>query len=102
MAFLAGTGFATKYGESVYGTSATAIPEQSWGVTTQSEEAIYLHLIEPLEGCPMIQLPVEGKVKSVVALEDGTPLKYKVSEGKLNITLPKTPDSIDYVIKVIQ
>ena len=91
-----------KYGESVYGTSATAVPEQSWGVTTQSEEALYLHLIEPLEGCPVIQVPVEGKVKSVVALEDGTPLKYKVSEGKLNITLPQTPDSIDYIIKVIQ
>jgi hypothetical protein len=50
----------------------------------------------------VIQVPVEGKVKSVVALEDGTPLKYKVSEGKLNITLPQTSNSIDYVIKVIQ
>ena len=43
---------------------------------------------------------VEGKVRSVVALEDGVSLKYKVSDGKLNITLPKTPDSTDYIIKV--
>lgn len=90
----------SKYGESVYGTSATAIPEQSWGVTTKNGNALYLHLIEPLEGCPVISVPVEGKVKSVLAMEDGAPLKYKVSDGKLNITLPKTPDSIDYIIKV--
>jgi alpha-L-fucosidase len=91
-----------KYGESVYATSATEIPEQSWGVTTKTEDALYLHLIEPLEGCPVIQVPVEGKVKSVVALEDGSALKFKVSDGKLNITLPKTPDCADYIIKVIQ
>ena len=90
----------SKYGESVYGTSATATPEQSWGVTTKNGNVLYLHLIEPLEGCPVIQVPVEGKVKSVLAMEDGAPLKYKVSDGKLNITLPKTPDSTDYIIKV--
>ena len=98
---LAGIGeWMSKYGESVYGTSATSIPEQSWGVTTKKDNVLYLHLIEPLEGCPVIQVPVDGKVKSVVALEDGVSLKYKVSDGKLNITLPKTPDSIDYIIKV--
>jgi alpha-L-fucosidase len=92
----------SKYGESVYGTSATNIPEQSWGVTTRRGNELYLHLIEPLEGCPVIQVPIEGKVKSVVALEDGAALKYKVSDGKLDITLPKAPDCADYVIKILQ
>lgn len=89
-----------KYGESIYGTSATNIPEQSWGVTTKKDNVLYLHLIEPLVGCPVIQVPVEGKVKSVVAMEDGSELKYKVKGEKLDITLPKTPDSADYIIKV--
>lgn len=89
-----------KYGESIYGTSATNIPEQSWGVTTKKDNVLYLHLIEPLVGCPVIQVPVEGKVKSVVAMEDASELKYKVKDGKLDITLPKTPDSADYIIKV--
>ena len=69
-------------------------------MTTKNGNALYLHLIEPLEGCPVIRVPVEGKVKSVLAMVDGVSLKYKVSDGKLNITLPKTPDSIDYIIKV--
>lgn len=92
------------YGESVYGTGATGIPEQSWGVTTRNDDNIYLHLIEPLEGVESIYLPLgptgKSKVKSVKAMKDGTPLKYKVTDGKLVITLAEVPSDIDYVIKV--
>lgn len=98
---LAGIGeWMSKYGESVYGTRQTGIAEQAWGVTTRKGNTIYMHLIENLAGCPVVSLPVEGKVKSVIAMEDGTPLKYKVSDGVLSITLPKTPECIDYVIAV--
>ncbi len=98
---LAGIGeWMSRYGESVYGTSATSIPEQCWGVTTKKDDVIYLHLISSLEGCHVISVPVEGKVKSVIALEDGASLKYKVSDGRLYITLPDIPSCIDYVIKV--
>lgn len=94
----------TVYGESVYGTGATGIPEQSWGVTTRNGDCLYLHLIEPLEGVESIYLPLDAagksKVKSVKAMKDGTPLKYKVSDGRLVITLSEVPSDIDYVIKV--
>ncbi len=94
----------TVYGESVYGTGATGIPEQSWGVTTRNDDCIYLHLIEPLEGVESIYLPLgptgKSKVKSVKAMKDGTPLKYKVTDGRLVITLSEVPSDIDYVIKV--
>lgn len=92
------------YGESVYGTAATGIPEQSWGVTTRSDDCIYLHLIEPLEGVESICLPLgptgKSKVKSVKAMKDGTPLKYKVSDGRLVITLAEVPEEADYVVEV--
>ena len=89
-----------RYGESVYATDATGIPEQSWGVTTRRGNTIYMHLIEPLEGCPVVHLPVEGKVKSVTALKDGSALKYRVENGGVSITLKETPSDIDYVIAV--
>lgn len=99
---LAGIGeWMEKYGESVYETDATEIPEQSWGVTTQKGDVLYMHLIEPLEGCPVVQVPVSRKVKSVTALEDGSSLQYKVSDGKLSVTLKETPKAADYVIKVV-
>lgn len=89
-----------RYGESVYATDATGIPEQSWGVTTRRGNTIYMHLIEPLEGCPVVHLPVEGKVKSVTAFKDGSALKYRVENGGVSITLKETPSDIDYVIAV--
>ncbi len=105
---LAGIGEWMKvYGESVYGTGATGIPQQSWGVTTCRDSRLYLHLIEPLEGVEVISLPLDAvvkagktKVRSVKAMKDGTPLEYKVAGNRLVITLDETPTDIDYVIEV--
>lgn len=89
-----------RYGESVYATDATGIPEQSWGVTTRRGNTIYMHLIEPLEGCPVVHLPIEGKIKSVTALKDGSALKFRAENGGVSVTLKETPSDIDYVIAV--
>ena len=98
---LAGIGrWMGQFGESVYGTDASGIPEQSWGVTTRKGNLIYMHLIEPLEGVGSVTLPVGTKVRSVKAMKDGASLKYKVSDGKLFVELDKTPADVDYVIEV--
>lgn len=102
---LAGIGeWMNVYGASVYGTSATGIPEQSWGVTTRNDSSLFLHLIEPLEGVEAISVPLDPsrkKVKSVKAMKDGAPLKHRISDGKLVITLDEVPADIDYVIEVV-
>ena len=99
---LAGIGeWMEKYGDSVYCTDASGIPEQSWGVTTKRDGVLYLHLIEPLEGVGEITLPLEGKVKSVTAMKDGATLKHKMSDGKLRVTLDEAPADADYVIEVV-
>jgi len=98
---LAGIGrWMGQFGESVYGTDASGIPEQSWGVTTRKGNVIYMHLIEPLEGVGSVTLPVGTKVRSVKVMKDGASLKYKVSDGKLFVELDKTPADVDYVIEV--
>ena len=98
---LAGIGrWMGQFGESVYGTDASGIPEQSWGVTTRKGNLIYMHLIEPLEGVGSVTLPVGTKVRAVKAMKDGASLKYKVSDGKLFVELDKTPADVDYVIEV--
>ena len=97
-------GWMNVYGASVYGTSATGIPEQSWGVTTRNDSSLFLHLIEPLEGVEAISVPLDPsrkKVKSVKAMKDGAPLKHRISDGKLVITLDGVPADIDYVIEVV-
>ena len=94
-------GWMKQYGESVYGTEATGIPEQSWGVTTKKGDIIYLHLIGPLEGVAAISLPVDGKVKEVRKMKDGSPMKFKVSDGRLSVELDEVPSEADLVLEVI-
>ena len=49
---------------------------------------------------PLPSAQKSSKVKSVKLMKNGDPLKYKVVEGKLIVTLPETPEDIDYVIEV--
>ena len=88
------------YGESIYGTDATDIPKQSWGLTTQKDNKVYMHIIEDITGCPVVEMPFDAKVKSVTLLKDGTPLKFAAKNGVLSVTIPETPADIDYVIVV--
>jgi alpha-L-fucosidase len=88
------------YGDSIYGTDATDIPKQSWGLTTQKDNKVYMHIIEDVTGCPVVEMPFDAKVKSVKVFKDGTPLKYTAKNGVLSVTLPETPSDIDYVITV--
>ena len=88
------------YGDSIYGTDATDIPKQSWGLTTQKDNKVYMHIIEDVTGCPVVEMPFDAKVKSVKVFKDGTPLKYTAKNGVLSVTIPETPSDIDYVITV--
>ena len=95
---------------SVDGTTSTAIPEQPWGVTTQNDRTLFLHILTP-EALPLrdglcklvvalpqdLRLPRKG---AVTLLADATPLPYEISnDGFLTITLPQTAlEDIDTVI----
>lgn len=67
------------YGESIYGTSATGIPEQSWGVTTRKDNIIYMHLTQSLKGCHVIQLPLAEKVRSVTLDETSATANHVIA-----------------------
>lgn len=95
---------------SVDGTTSTAVPEQSWGVTTQNDRTLFLHILTP-EALPcrdglcklVIALPRDlrpSRKGAVTLLADATPLLYEISnDGFLTITLPQTAiEDIDTVI----
>ena len=91
-----------KYGNTIYGTEATDIPEQNWGVTTKKENTLYLHVITPEEGCSSISLPLQNKkrIRSVAGINTGERLKYQIKDGNLHIELPPVITTPDYIIKV--
>lgn len=91
-----------KYGNTIYGTEATDIPEQSWGVTTKKGNTLYLHVITPEGGCSSIRLPLQNKkrIRSVAGINTGERLKYQIKDGNLHIELPPVITTPDYIIKV--
>ena len=85
-----------KNGQTIYGTRGGPLKPQPWGVTTQSLNNIYIHLMYPYE-TENIFLPVKTKPKSVKIYGTETELKYTMTKDGLsfsaqglNITGPDT------------
>jgi alpha-L-fucosidase len=90
-----------QYGESIYGTRGGPLGPQSWGVTTQKDKRIYLHLFNN-PGANAILLPaIKEKVKQVTVLATGQKIKYKQqNEGIIIMTEGVVVDGPDTVILV--
>lgn len=77
-----------KYGDTIYGTEGGCVPEQSWGVTTQTGKTLYVHVLDRAES---IFVPIKGnKLVSAVTFDGGQKVPFsQVSEG-IVLTLPET------------
>ena len=88
-------------GESIYGTVAGCVPEENWGVSTQKDNALYLHI---LKGTDSISIPItDNKLASVVCLADGTPVKFtQKKKTGIVISVPAIDESCpDCVLKLM-
>ncbi|MFL9484000.1 alpha-L-fucosidase [Chitinophagaceae bacterium LWZ2-11] len=102
LAILKGIGtWMQKNGESIYGTTASPLPFQNWGVSTLKANRIYLHVFDyPSDG----KLNVGGLKtmpgKIYLLSSPSTQLKAVKSSGQdLQIDLPaQAPDSVNTVI----
>jgi alpha-L-fucosidase len=73
-------------GESIYGTRRGPLGPQTWGVTTQKEKKIYLHLFNA-PSANMILLPgIKEKVSDISLLGSGGKVKFKQQKEGLIIT----------------
>lgn len=85
-------------GESVYGTRGGPVPPRSWGVTTHTGNAVYLHVLSETD--ELIALPDLGrKVKTITTL-DGKEVTFNKTENGLLIKVPDKRDTYDTVLKV--
>lgn len=88
-----------EYGETIYETRGGIIPPHDWGVTTQKENRLFVHILNPQD--EILFLPLKGqKVKKVMVYKDRTPLKYRQDKNGLVIELRKIPDVVDYVVEI--
>ena len=89
-------------GESIYGTDRTPLALQSWGVTTQKKEKLYLHVFDwPATG-KLIIGGLKNDIRKAYLLSDPSkkPLKVeRINPLDLSLTIPTVaPDNINSVI----
>ncbi|WP_235048429.1 alpha-L-fucosidase [Arcticibacter svalbardensis] len=89
-----------KYGQSIYQTTASPLPLQSWGVITQKNNLLYLHVFNWPKTGELLVGGMNSKVTKVYNMVDKKKIKTSVSpQGNLILELPKNAsDPVDAVL----
>ncbi|MBR1400907.1 MAG: alpha-L-fucosidase [Prevotella sp.] len=89
------------YGETIYGTHRYDAEEPSWGVVTQKDSRLFLHILH--EETKSITLPIDKKPKTVVVFDSKQPLGYTFNKKKKELTV-QMPASYtaqpDFIIQI--
>ena len=87
------------YGESIYGTRGGFIAPHDWGVTTQKDNRLFVHILNLKD--KVLFLPIgEKKVKKAFDFATKQPLKLQKCDGGVLWILDKVPDDIDKVVEL--
>jgi len=77
----------SKYGDSIYNTRGGPIPPGDWGVTTQKENKIYVHVLN--WSAPMLALaPVSRKITAAHMLVENSPVEFTQKPEGVILKLP--------------
>lgn len=90
-----------RYGESIYGTRGGPLAPDLWGVTTQRQGAVYVHVLDwngPILALP----PLPVRVHSARLLRDGGVVKFEEREDGLLLSLPPRGDDVIDEIVVLE
>jgi alpha-L-fucosidase len=88
-------------GESIYGTTASPIPELAWGRATLKDSRLYLHVFDWPQGELELPAPARDPLRAYLLADPSTPLAVSRTEGRLHIKVPpQAPDPIATVVVV--
>ncbi|TVP52832.1 MAG: alpha-L-fucosidase [Mongoliibacter sp.] len=76
-----------KYGETIYGTRKGPIDPRPWGVTTQKDNKVFVHLLAWKDQSILIP-NIDKKVKSAKLLSDMSNIKFSESKEGIILTIP--------------
>lgn len=88
----------SRYGETIYGTTAGDIPAQEWGVTTRKGNRLFVHIFN--HNAKELHLPLQGKVKNASIYATKQTLKTKRTEDGITIFFDEVPSGTDYIVEL--
>ena len=89
-----------KYGETIYGTRGGPFEPKPWGVSTQKDNKIYIHLLDWTD--PALVLPkVPQKIKKARVFGSGEKVSIDQNKERIILEFPaKHPSVVDMVIEL--
>lgn len=87
------------YGETIYGTRGGKITPRDWGVTTQKDNRMFVHILNLQDNG--LYLPLTDKVKKAILFKDKTPVKFRQDKKGILLQFDLAPTDIDYVVELI-
>jgi hypothetical protein len=87
------------YGPTVRGTRGGPIEPRPWGVTTQRDDRVYVHILE-LQDRELFVPLTGGKVLRAVRYDDRTPVRFRQDDEGVLLRLGEVPDATDYVVEL--
>ena len=89
-----------QYGNTVYNTKGSSLKKQTWGVITEKEDEIYLHVFDR-DTTSIVIDEFPYKPGKLVSLKDNLPVKYIFKNSQLRIDLSGiSRDDFDTILKL--
>ncbi len=88
----------SRYGETIYGTTAGDIPAQEWGVTTRKGNRLFVHIFN--HNTKELHLPLQSKIKKAIVYDTKQVLKTKRTKEGTTIFFDEVPSGIDYIVEL--
>lgn len=87
------------YGETIYGTRGGCVTPRNWGVTTEKDNKLYVHILD-LQDQGLFLPIVDKKVKKATLFKDQTAVTFRQNKHGVVLELAEVPTDIDYVIEL--
>ncbi len=86
-------------GETIYGTRGGCVAPHEWGVTTQKDNRLFVHIMNGKD--TGLYLPIDAKkVKSAVMFASREKVAVTKAGSGVTLTLPSTPQGVDTIVEV--
>ena len=87
------------YGETIYGTRGGRVTPHAWGVTTEKDNKMYVHILDLQD--QGLYIPItDTKVKKATLFKDQTKVNFRQDKNGVLLELAEVPTDIDYVVQL--
>ena len=87
-----------RYGASIYGTRGGPVAPRPWGVTTQAEDRVYVHVLDWADA-DLALPPLPGRVRAATLLAGGAAVPFRETPSGVALTLPaRAAGEVDQIV----